>query len=387
MKTNIKIIATMTLVLILASCKNKDDRMLTVINADGTCSREYTFHSTQQWLGIPPEEDYDSIVDKTWERSWSIQGADSVRYPVPLTEAQLDSMQALDLSKPLGNLLMVHARKDYNSVEEMSAEIYRAEQHHLVKAEGVKASSKLEKRFKWFYTDYTFTETFANEDSTLFPIPLSQFLSADTASYWFTGQPDLARGLSGAEQKEMLDVIEKKVGQWTNANWFYEICNVIIANYDKVQNPPVSKERFASVRDSLVMLPWVINADEEGFTSNGIFSSQLEKTFQSEAYTQFLHSYKGGLGQYGSLSFGTNYDLVMPGRVLDAGMGQYDGEVIHYRLGGERMIPGDYTITATSRVTNVWAFVVTILVILLAVGSTLRQTFNARRFRRSKAQQ
>ena len=48
MKANIKIIAAMTLVLIMASCKNKDDRMLTVINADGTCSREYTFHSTQQ---------------------------------------------------------------------------------------------------------------------------------------------------------------------------------------------------------------------------------------------------------------------------------------------------------------------------------------------------
>ena len=68
-------------------------------------------------------------------------------------------------------------------------------------------------------------------------------------------------------------------------------------------------------------------------------------------------------------SFGSNYDLVMPGRVLDAGLGEYDGEVIHYRLGGERMIPGDYTITATSRVTNVWAFIVTILVVLLAIGS------------------
>ena len=70
MKANIKTIAAMTMVLIMAACKNKDDRMLTVINEDGTCSREYTFHSTQQRLGIPPEEDYDSIVDKTWERSW-----------------------------------------------------------------------------------------------------------------------------------------------------------------------------------------------------------------------------------------------------------------------------------------------------------------------------
>lgn len=369
MKTNIKIIAAMTLTLIMASCRNKDDRMLTVINEDGTCSREYTFQSTQQWLGIPPEEDYDSIVDKTWERSWSVLGADSVRYPVPLTEAQLDSLQALDLSKPLGNLLMVHAKKNYKSVEEMSAEIYRADRSHLIKVEGIKASSQLEKRFKWFYTDYTFTETFAYKDSTLFPIPLSRFLTADTASYWFTGQPDLTRNCSGAEMKEMLDDIEKKVSQWSNANWFYEICNVIIENYDKVQNPPVSKERFASVRDSLVMQPCVLNANEGDGRKENI-TVQIDKAFPSDAYTQFLQSYEGGLGQYGPLlSFGTNYDLVMPGRVLDAGMGQYDGDVIHYRLGAERMIPGAYTISATSRVTNIWAFIVTFFVIILAIGS------------------
>ena len=369
MKTDIKIIAAMMLVLIMASCKNKDDRMLTVINADGTCSREYTFHSTQQWLSIPPEEDYDSIVDKTWERSWSVLGADSVRYPVPLTEAQLDSMQAQDLSKPLGNMLMVHVKKDYKSVEEMSAQIYRAERSHLVKVEGIKASSQLEKHFKWFYTDYTFTETFANEDSTLFPIPLSQFLSADTASFWFAGQPDLTRSLSGAEMKEMLDGIEKKVSQWSNANWFVEICKVISDHYDKVKNPPVSKERFISICDSLVMLPCVLNPKDSESVEEGVFDL-VHDVFQSDVYTEFLRSYEGGLGQYGGLlSFGNNYDLVMPGRVLDAGMGEYDGEVIHYRLGGERMIPGDYTITATSRVTNVWAFIVTILVVLLAIGS------------------
>ena len=263
---------------------------------------------------------------------------------------------------------MVHVKKDYKSVEEMSAQIYRAERSHLVKVEGIKASSQLEKHFKWFYTDYTFTETFANEDSTLFPIPLSQFLSADTASFWFTGQPDLTRSLSGAEMKEMLDGIEKKVSQWSNANWFVEICKVISDHYDKVKNPPVSKERFISICDSLVMLPCVLNPKDSESVEEGF--DLLHDVFQSDVYTEFLQPYEGGLGQYGGLlSFGNSYDLVMPGRVLDAGMGEYDGEVIHYRLGGERMIPGDYTITATSRVTNVWAFIVTILVVLLAIGS------------------
>ena len=218
-------------------------------------------------------------------------------------------------------------------------------------------------------TDYTFTETFTYEDSTLFPIPLSRFLSTDTVSFWFTGQPNLTQGLSGAEAKEQLDNIEKKINQCTNANWFYEISNVIIANYDKIQNPPVSKERFSSVRDSLVMQPCVLNADEGEGLRNHI-PNQIGKVFQSDSYTQFLKTYEGGFEPYVQLfSFGTNYDLKMPGTVTEAGMGQYDGNVIHYRLGGERMIPGSYTITATSRVTNIWAFIVTFLIVFIAIGS------------------
>ena len=50
MKTNSKmIIMAMMLALLAASCRNKDDRMLTIVNEDGTCSREYTFRTTQQW--------------------------------------------------------------------------------------------------------------------------------------------------------------------------------------------------------------------------------------------------------------------------------------------------------------------------------------------------
>jgi hypothetical protein len=357
------------LALLAASCKNKDDGMLTVINEDGTCSREYTFKTTQQWLAASPEEDYDSIIDRSWERTWSIQGADSVRYPVPLTEAQLDSMQELDLDRQLGNMLLVHAKKTYQRVEEMSAELYRSDNHHLKKAEGIKASSRLEKRFKWFYTDYTFSETFAYDGEPVFPVPLSDFLGADTASYWFTGQPDLTRNLSGYEQKEMLDKIEKKIDEWSNANWFYEACNIIIANYDSIQNAPVGRERFIRLRDSLVKQPCVLNGFEDEGLTKGI-TTQFEKIFHTEAYTKFFRSYKGGPVQYEQLlSFGSPYDLVMPGKVTDAGTGEYDGEVIHYQLGGERMIPGSYTISATSRVTNLWAFIVTGLVILLAIGS------------------
>jgi hypothetical protein len=50
-------------------------------------------------------------------------------------------------------------------------------------------------------------------------------------------------------------------------------------------------------------------------------------------------------------------------------MGKVDGNVIRYRFSGERLLPHDYVISATSRITHVWAYVLTLLVILLAIGS------------------
>ena len=364
MKTNSKTIAMIMLVLFMASCNNKDARMLTVINKDGTCSREYSFHTTEQQLMIPQDEDFDSLIDKHWERTWSVIGSDSLRHPVPMTKVQLDSIQKKNPNSQLSDSLMVHVKKQFETVQDMS--------DHLLMAEGFKASSKLEKHFKWFYTDYTFTETFSYEGPSVFPIPISRFLSADTASYWFTGQPNLTRNCSGEEQKEVLDKIEAKVNQWLNANWFSEIYKMIADNYEMVKNPPVSKESFISQCKELAMHPDILNDPD---ISDDTFNKVLDNHFHSDAYTTFLKSDTLDYAQQykAFLSFSTNYDLVMPGRVTDAGMGEYDGHIIHYRVSGGRTIPNDYkySISASSRVTNIWAFVVTFLVIALAICSFL----------------
>ena len=383
MKTNIKIIAAVTLVLLTTSCNNKDARMLTVINKDGTCTREYTFHTNEQKLMLPQEEDFDSLIDKSWERTWSVIDSNKSevpstvqdmpkRYAVPMTEAQYDSLQELDYSRHLPDFLLAHVKKEFKTVEDMSEHLYKADGTHLVKAEGFEAHSTLKKHFKWFYTDYTFTETFAYVGPAIFPVPLDRFLGADSASFWFTGQPDLTLGLSGAEQKNMLDEIETKVSCWVDANWFTEIYKRIADRYDEVENAPVSKEAFVRLCDSLAMNPETLKLSGYEGNAKGV-GKLFDQYFHTEAYNQILQSdtLDHEQGYELLLSFNTDYDLVMPGRVIDAGMGEYDGNVIRYRLSGERTIPNDYkySIRATSRVTNVWAFIVTFFVIVLAVGS------------------
>ena len=107
--------------------------------------------------------------------------------------------------------------------------------------------------------------------------------------------------------------------------------------------------------------------------------------YHSEAYDAFfdegselykkMHTYKPLADIENSITDGRySYSLVMPGKVTDTGCGLLSEEgAIIYKLDMSRLIPGKYVITATSRVTNIWAFGVTALVILVAIVSLFRK--------------
>ena len=371
MKTNRILTLVAVAALLLTSCSNGNERMLTIINEDGTCSREMTFHPDQETVMAPLNEPIQSNglhFGPDWERTWSIKG-DSVRHTCPMSELQWDSLMNVwsEQDKPQTGLM--HVNRKYQNVSEMSDSLTQAVRHLF------KATASLDKHFKWFYTDYTYKETLAITNiEQIFSVPLDRFVSADTASYWFTGEPNLAAGLTGAEQKEMLDDIEARISQWFCACTISNIYAHVWLNYDEVKNPPVSKEQFLALKDSVVMSPAVRNLNLFGNISQ--VSNILKDFYQSDAYTP-LFSDSTRWERLLEIKY-ENYenlvrmkpmlDYVMPGKVIDAGKGVVEGNVVRYRFSGERLIPHPYDVTITSRVTNVWAFVVTALVILLAIG-------------------
>lgn len=376
MKTNRVLIGLIAAVL-LTSCNNDESTMQTVINEDGTCSREISFHPDPQGVmakADEPIEDHCLHFSTDWERTWSVVGEDSLRHPVPMTQEQWDSLQRVYPKQNVASKILLHCKRDYQSVSEMSDSLT------LLVRDLFKATSTLEKNFKWFYTDYVFEETFSIIDSKqYFPIPIEDYLSADTASYWYTGQPDLTKDLSGAEQKEVLDGIETKVSQWLNANAFAYVYDYIgHVYYKELKNPPVSQDRFLALRDTLVKLPAVQNMSLGGMGEQ--INNILKDYYHSDVYSDLSlfhdneklewvmnQKYRGYKLLTTMMAF--HYDLVMPGKILDSGIGTAEGHVIHYKFSAERLIPHDYIISATSRVTNIWAFIVTFLVIAIAIGS------------------
>ena len=217
MKTNRFLIIIAAAAFLMTSCSKKDSGMLTIINEDGSCSREFSFHPYATSVMAPPEEPIENDglhFGAGWERTWSVVG-DSVRHPVPLTQEQWDSLQRVFPKQSVSNNVLMHTKRNFQNVSEMSDSLTRVVGHLF------KATASLDKHFKWFYTDYVYQETLAITDiEKIFSVPLDRFVSADTASYWFTGQPNLSVGLTGAEQKEILDYIEARISSWFNACTF-----------------------------------------------------------------------------------------------------------------------------------------------------------------------
>ena len=375
MKTNRFYIILAAMVILMTSCNKNDAHLLTIIKESGTCSREMSFHPDSQNVTAPLSEPINingMIFRSGWQRTWSMVD-DSIRHACPMTQQQWDSLQNAFLEERVSSKILMHIRQDYPSVHEMGDSLTRVAQDLF------KDSVSLEKRFKWFYTDYVYQETLSNAAiDNVSPVSLDRFVSADTASYWFTGQPNLAAGLTGAEQKEMLDDIEAKISHWFNACCMAHICE-FIANecYDEVKNPPVSKAQFIALKDSIAMSPAVNKLELFGDIAQ--FSIVLEDFFHSNAYTPLFEDSKRWDERLEEKYKYYNYfvtmaptlDYVMPGKVIDAGAGEVDGNVVHYKFSAERLIPHPYDVTITSRVTNVWAFIVTFLIILLAIGSFL----------------
>jgi len=353
--------------LLLTSCYQARVVMHTVI--EGKSHSNFMNHHFR-------EITYSNVMSK--ELRDSLWGENNIGWSQPMPEClNIDAFCGSETKVGEGDTVSTTFWCPFETVEEM------CEQTPLqLNGVRLRSNAKLEKRFRWFYTEYTFTETFYCVGDT-FKLPATDYADKAEISYWFTGRPNLVEGLSGAEASQKLGEMEPKITKWLNDNLFKTGFDFVVAHYDSIANPPVSREQFIELHDSLAN--YLLSQGDEILGVN--IEDALRDFFHSDAYAPFFNDEtpcgkalnKEFLNSLNILWFNVPYTLTMPGTVVDPGNGtlQPDG-TIFYPFTGERLIPQDYTITATSRKTNLWACILSVLIILLAIGSLI--------YRRKKAQ-
>ena len=338
-------------ILFFTSCEKANVKMYTIVHEDGSCEREVSYSN------IMSKEMRDSVWDKG-----------NIGWSQPMPEClNIDAFNNSHTEIGEGDTVTTTFSCLFPSAEEMC-------QQTPLQLNGarLKSQARLEKHFRWFYTEYTFTEVFNCVGDT-FKIAPTNYADKDVISFWFTGHPNLIEGLSGAEASEKLSNMEPFVSKWLNDN-LYQVCfDYIVSHYDSIPNPPVCREGFIALHDSLAT--FLLKDHDDILNVNA--TETLRSFFHSDAYAMFFDEgnpcgkalNKELANRLNIFWFNVPYTLLMPGTVVDAGTGVCHDGIIYYPFTGERMIPHDYVISATSRVTNIWAFAVTFFVIAIAVSS------------------
>ena len=373
MKSTIKIVLFLG-ILFVASCSQPTD-ILTVINPDGSCYREFTENADSAFLMGNMSANHNPFptdIDSTWKITWSFRGA-KLSTDFPLSKAVIDSISKLTANhgrlegKVSKEPVTVFARRDYKSVEDMDStfRFKKSNEWSLIKVK-----HRLDKQFRWFYTYYTYRETYPMI-KTGFELPIENYMTKDEAMFWFTGKPNILQGKDGMEMREDLGKIEENYNKWITQNLWNAEYKVLLNNYDSLSKKPVAKEQLQTLQDS------IYNSKIKNLEDVNM-EKALNSFFKTNAFSELwnnqnspMKKFEKDFGEkFASFHFqGFNYKLILPGKITQPGDAIIHGDTLVWELTSQRLVPADYVIEAQSRKANVWAFILTGILALVAVAS------------------
>ncbi len=303
----------------------------TSISADGSSERVVSFKSGSQSL---PDRAYPVPSDSSWALEWKETGEKDMKYEFT-------------------------ARKAFASPEDLVSEYARQPD-----TGSVKLSISLEKHFEWFYTYIDYRELY------VFRNP---FQRLPASGYFSPGEIETVR--RGGDD----DSLGKKVEEWDFRNVFEEFYARLIdgvgagdsvVNRASLENAKgemlrlvkrdTSKSDEAQVRNTLRLLAAALRAKDisryEGVVAKVIadVDSMREKRKLDDHWIS---------------------SVVMPGLLVGTNGEAVEGNEVRWKFEGMQLLVTDFPMEARSRVTNVWAFVVTGLAVLLILVPAILRLF------------
>lgn len=232
----------------------------------------------------------------------------------------------------------------------------------------------LQKRFRWFFTYYTFEATY-KELPDKGPVPLSRYLSAEEQQLWFRGERNVFEGWNGIEMKNTLDDLDSKFWKWF-ARSQYEISWEILCHFESLQQCDTSYlHRLKEYREDVFRN--ISNLDIS-YSDKGTPESVcnfFDEYCKTKHYSELYKANREGIDalfqkkcQMTDLAgYVMRYELSMPGQLLSTNAPAQIEGLLAWRVDVMRLLSGNYVLTAESRTPNYWAFGITLLLILFAV--------------------
>jgi len=261
--------------------------------------------------------------------------------------------------------------KSANSIEQYSKEIQNATDKSLAAPE-----ESLAKKFRWFYTYYSFKAVYKKLQYEV-PVPIENYLTKEEQIFWTQegGNMGNHRILSGYEMKttDYLDKINNNFFQWYFHNCWeisFEAIKKLAVGYDlakdkeKLYETEFSADGATLEKEGYYITPEIVCNSMDNFYKTTYFSQLYknnEETLDKEFETISTIIDKTGVA--------ISYELVISGKVIKTNTPLVNSDTLTWKVDGMRLLFDDYTLSAEYRIANKWAFLLSGLIIILAIGS------------------
>jgi hypothetical protein len=359
MKNKLFKTAILLICILIYECKSGEGPyyMYTHINTDGSCYREFIRTADSAFVaGDTSKNPFPFKLDSNWKVTFykRLPGDTSFFSKMPVGSVYKDE-------KDSSYSWFATARKEFKSVSDM------AEQLRYSEWDSLQTKIDLKKKFRWFYTYYEYNEVY-KPVNVLKLVPVSDYLTNAEIATLYGESKDLYQGKNGLEIKSLLDDLQKKTDEWFNRSIYEEIYRLYIKHYDRFQNPPVDAQAFALEKDTIYKY-----YGKSDTLLKGDFSQILDHHFHTNAYSdasndEFDKLMESEFPDFLSVSeIAFNYKLSLPGKIIETNAPFMNQDTLSWKIDSDRFYFSDYTVKASSRKPNYWAFAVTSVVIIIAL--------------------
>jgi len=300
-------------------------KVKTTVHSDGSCERVETVNANAPEL---PGAAFPIPTDSSWETGWTKRDGEERGYLYTATK-RFESPEAL--------------AREYSGIADDSTKL--------------RITPVIEKRFRWFYTYITYKETY-RVFCPFTLIPASEVLSEE----------DIRRVIAG----EKSDTLKKKLDEWQWRNMYEGFHLALLEGARRLDDPTLLPDSVERRKEELlqVMLSDTTTKDDldrtlvligRFFRSNAVLKLRPELRTAWDAAENMMKRAESANGDY------TN-TVVMPGMVLDTNAGEVKGTTVSWNFSADQFMLSDYSMWVESRVMNLWAVILTGIVVIGLAG-------------------
>ncbi|MFV0536193.1 MAG: hypothetical protein ACK5M3_02350 [Dysgonomonas sp.] len=225
----------------------------------------------------------------------------------------------------------------------------------------------LSKEFRWFYTNYKFSGVYKKVAYEV-PVSIDKYLTKEEQKIWSQGDFGKYKALNGSELNDKLGDLEAKFIEWYSRNSFElslkSIETYSNSNISDTDKDAIYKQIRANDQTASAITPETVCKIMDTFYKTDSYSQlynahkdEIEKVFEK------ANSYINMLGNV------ISYELVVPGQIVDSNSPIIASDTLTWKIDGVRILFDDYALSAEYRIVNIWAFVLSGLIVAVAAFS------------------